>query len=51
MSNQTRKIDLANALIEAFTTVVYSPFNKQDITPLIIPGLRWVKVTGVQIEN
>jgi phage terminase large subunit-like protein len=40
MSNQTRKIDLANALIDAYTTVIYSPFNKQDVTSLIIPGLK-----------
>ncbi|EFA00181.1 RAB11-binding protein RELCH homolog [Tribolium castaneum] len=51
MSNQTRKIDLANALIEAFTTVVYSPFNKQDITSLIIPGLRCLETAVTENQS
>lgn len=40
MTNQTRKIDMALALLEAFTNVVYSPLNKQSISSVVVPGLR-----------
>lgn len=40
MTNQTRKIDMALALVEAFTHVVYSPLNKQSISSIVKPGLR-----------
>lgn len=40
MTNQTRKVDLALALIEAFTHVVYSPLNKQSISSAVKAGLK-----------
>ncbi|KAH1011537.1 hypothetical protein HUJ04_000886 [Dendroctonus ponderosae] len=40
MTNQTRKIDMALALVEAFTHVVYSPLNKPNISSVVKPGLK-----------
>lgn len=40
MSNKTRKIDMALALVEAFTNVVYNPLNKDSISSIIMQGLR-----------
>ncbi|XP_066257908.1 RAB11-binding protein RELCH homolog isoform X1 [Euwallacea similis] len=40
MTNQTRKIDMALALLEAFTHVVYSPLNNQNVSSVIRSGLK-----------
>lgn len=40
MTNHTRKIDMALALVEAFTHVVYSPLNKESISTVVKPGLK-----------
>ncbi|KAF5303993.1 hypothetical protein FQA39_LY01778 [Lamprigera yunnana] len=44
MSNQTRKIDMALALLEAFSNVIYSPLSKQVIYSIVLPGLRALEV-------
>lgn len=40
MTNQTRKVDMALALVEAFSNVVFSPVCKQNFSSVLIPGLR-----------
>ncbi|KAJ8973751.1 hypothetical protein NQ317_018338 [Molorchus minor] len=49
MTNQTRKIDMALALLEAYTNVVYCPLNKQSIRSVVMPGLRCLE--AVVCEN
>ncbi|KAJ8919648.1 hypothetical protein NQ315_006175 [Exocentrus adspersus] len=49
MTNQTRKVDMALALLEAFTNVVYSPLNKQSISSVVVPGLRCLE--AVVMDN
>jgi len=41
MSNQTRKLDLAVALVEAFSSAVYCALSKQTISTALLPGLRY----------
>ena len=41
MSNQTRKLDLAVALVEAFSSAVYCVLSKQTISTALLPGLRY----------
>jgi len=41
MSNQTRKLDLAVALVEAFSCAVYCVLSKQTISTALLPGLRY----------
>jgi predicted neutral ceramidase superfamily lipid hydrolase len=53
MSNQTRKLDLAVALVEAFSSAVYCALSKQTISTALLPGLRyrfgpWVKSLEAQ---
>lgn len=40
MTNQTRKVDMALALLEAFSNVIYSPLSKHVINSAVLPGLR-----------
>jgi len=40
MSNQTRKLDLAVVLVEAFSSAVYCTLSKQTISTALLPGLR-----------
>nr|CAI5819958.1 unnamed protein product [Callosobruchus analis] len=48
MKNQTRKVDMALALLEAFTNVVFNPLNKQ-CKGAVLPGLRYLET--VILEN
>nr|CAD7427403.1 unnamed protein product [Timema monikensis] len=43
MSNQTRRLDLAVALIEAFSSAVYCSLSKQTISTILLPGLRYLE--------
>jgi hypothetical protein len=47
MSNQTRKLDLAVGLVEAFSSAVYCALSKQTISTALLPGLRY----GCLLEN
>lgn len=49
MANQTRKIDMALALVEAFSNVIFSPLSKQNSSSVIVPGLRCLE--SVVAEN
>ncbi|KAK5642547.1 hypothetical protein RI129_008714 [Pyrocoelia pectoralis] len=49
MSNQTRKVDMVLALLEAFSNVLYSPLSKQTINSVLLPGLR--SLEAIVIEN
>ncbi|KAK4876752.1 hypothetical protein RN001_009258 [Aquatica leii] len=40
MSNQTRKVDMVLALLEAFSNIIYSPLSKQVLNSVLLPGLR-----------
>nr|CAD7267104.1 unnamed protein product [Timema shepardi] len=40
-SNQTRRLDLAVALIEAFSSAVYCSLSKQTISTVLLPGLSY----------
>ncbi|KAF5306430.1 hypothetical protein FQR65_LT07342 [Abscondita terminalis] len=40
MSNQTRKVDMVLALLEAFSNTIYSPLSKQILNSVVLPGLR-----------
>nr|CAD7570487.1 unnamed protein product [Timema californicum] len=42
-SNQTRRLDLAVALIEAFSSAVYCSLSKQTISTVLLPGLRYLE--------
>lgn len=42
MMNQTRKVDMALALIEALSNVIFSPVNKYGDNTVLIPGLQYV---------
>lgn len=44
MTNQTRKVDMTQALVEAFSNVIFSPVSRQSSISVLIPGLRWVFV-------
>lgn len=37
---QNRKVDLCNALVEAYSVLVYCPLSNQCISGVILPGLR-----------
>ena len=39
---QNRRPDLANALVEAYSTIVYCPLSNQCITNAILPGLKYL---------
>ncbi|XP_017781128.1 PREDICTED: lisH domain and HEAT repeat-containing protein KIAA1468 homolog isoform X1 [Nicrophorus vespilloides] len=41
--SQSRKVDMAVALIEAFSNVTYSPLNNNAISNLVLPGLRYLE--------
>uniref|UniRef100_A0A1Y1KW97 Uncharacterized protein n=1 Tax=Photinus pyralis TaxID=7054 RepID=A0A1Y1KW97_PHOPY len=49
MSNQTRKVDMVLALLEAFSNVLYSPLSKQTIIAVLLPGLR--SLEAIVVEN
>lgn len=40
MSNQTRKIDMASALIESFSATIYCPLSRNTISTALLPGLK-----------
>lgn len=40
MSNQTRKVDMASALLESFSAAIYCPLNKNTISTSLLPGLK-----------
>ncbi|XP_076264934.1 RAB11-binding protein RELCH homolog [Rhynchophorus ferrugineus] len=44
MTNQTRKVDLALALLEAYTHVVYSPAIKRSINGVVKSGLKYLDI-------
>ncbi|XP_069701255.1 RAB11-binding protein RELCH homolog [Periplaneta americana] len=48
MSNQTRKLDLAVALVEAFSSAVYCTLSKQSISTALLPGLRYLEPISSQ---
>ncbi|XP_021937822.1 lisH domain and HEAT repeat-containing protein KIAA1468-like isoform X2 [Zootermopsis nevadensis] len=48
MSNQTRKLDLAVALVEAFSAAIYCTISKQTISTALLPGLRYVESISSQ---
>jgi hypothetical protein len=48
MSNQTRKLDLAVALVEAFSSAVYCALSKQTISTALLPGLRYLESISSQ---
>lgn len=37
---QNRKVDLCNALVEAYSILVYCPLSNQCISGVLLPGLR-----------
>ncbi|XP_020279008.1 lisH domain and HEAT repeat-containing protein KIAA1468 homolog isoform X2 [Pseudomyrmex gracilis] len=37
---QNRKIELANALVEAYSVLVYCPLSSQCVSGVVLPGLR-----------
>ncbi|XP_043287266.1 RAB11-binding protein RELCH homolog isoform X2 [Venturia canescens] len=37
---QTRRIDLANALVEAYSILVYCPLSNQCVSGVLVPGLK-----------
>ncbi|XP_049808480.1 RAB11-binding protein RELCH homolog [Schistocerca nitens] len=43
LSNATRRVDLAKALIEAFSSAVSCPLSKQAISTALLPGLRYLE--------
>lgn len=45
MTNQTRKVDMVLALVEAFTNIVYSPLNKENINATVVPALKYVYIS------
>ncbi|KAG5900415.1 hypothetical protein JTB14_029302 [Gonioctena quinquepunctata] len=49
MKNQTRKVDMALALLEAYKNIIYSPLNEQSVSILLMPGLRYLE--AVILEN
>lgn len=42
MTNQTRRVDMTQALVEAFSNVIFSPVCRQSAISVLAPGLRWV---------
>lgn len=40
VSNQSRKIDMAVALIESYPNIIYSQFNNNIVSNIVLPGLR-----------
>ncbi|XP_074035175.1 RAB11-binding protein RELCH homolog isoform X2 [Leptinotarsa decemlineata] len=49
MKNQTRKIDMALALVEAYKNIIYSPLNEPSTTNVLLSGLRHLE--AVILEN
>ncbi|CAH0546958.1 unnamed protein product [Brassicogethes aeneus] len=49
MTNQTRKVDMVLALVEAFTNIVYNPLNKENIDSTVVPALKCLE--SIVIEN
>ncbi|XP_075226057.1 RAB11-binding protein RELCH homolog [Lycorma delicatula] len=43
LTSQTRKSDLAAALVEAFSASVYCSLSKNTITTVLLPGLRYLE--------
>lgn len=43
LTNQTRKLDLAAALVDAFSTTVYCSISKNTVTTALLPGLRYLE--------
>ncbi|XP_012223943.1 RAB11-binding protein RELCH homolog isoform X2 [Linepithema humile] len=40
---QSRKIELVNALVEAYSVLVYCPLSSQCVSGVVLPGLRHVE--------
>ncbi|KAJ9580267.1 hypothetical protein L9F63_004080, partial [Diploptera punctata] len=52
LTNQTRKIDLAIALVEAFSSAVYCNLSKQTISSALLPGLRYLEqISGQSLPS
>nr|XP_023025096.1 lisH domain and HEAT repeat-containing protein KIAA1468 homolog isoform X2 [Leptinotarsa decemlineata] len=49
MKNQTRKIDMALALVEAYKNIIYSPLNEPSTSNVLLSGLRHLE--AVILEN
>ncbi|XP_046659376.1 RAB11-binding protein RELCH homolog [Homalodisca vitripennis] len=43
LTNQSRRLDLALALVQAFNNAVYCSLSKSTITTALIPGLRYLE--------
>ncbi|XP_054287320.1 RAB11-binding protein RELCH homolog [Macrosteles quadrilineatus] len=43
LTNQSRKVDLASALVLAFNNAVYCSLSRNTITTALIPGLRYLE--------
>ena len=39
---QSRKIELANALVEAYSVLVYCPLSNQCVAGVLLPGLKYL---------
>lgn len=37
---QNRKVELVNALVEAYSVLVYCPLSSQCVSGIVVPGLR-----------
>ncbi|XP_063235480.1 RAB11-binding protein RELCH homolog [Bacillus rossius redtenbacheri] len=48
LSNQTRRLDLAVALIEAFSSAVCCSLSKQTVSTVLLPGLRYLEPISSQ---
>lgn len=41
---QTRKVELVNALVEAYSVLVYCPLSSQCVSGVVLPGLRHLEI-------
>ncbi|KAL6258754.1 hypothetical protein P5V15_010703 [Pogonomyrmex californicus] len=45
---QSRKIELVNALVEAYSVLVYCPLSSQCVSGVVLPGLRHLETLVIQ---
>ena len=46
---QNRKIELANALVEAYSVLVYCPLSNQCVAGVLLPGLKYLDALTNQV--